>query len=84
MITIMTKHDDNSTLDFLATECEYEITLFELDGATTSALCEGKDAGLKALDVIDRERLLADTDEPFPSILNFIYYLAGNTPKIGL
>jgi len=73
MIKIMTKHDDNSTLDFLATECEYivELSIME-DGSTTSAMCEGKEAGKIALDVIDRERLLSDAEHPFPNTYNLI------------
>lgn len=84
MIIIMTSHDDKSTLDFLATECEYEVTISEIDGAVCSALCEGKDAGIKAIEVIDAYKLLADNNEPFPTILGLIYHIAGKTPRLGL
>ena len=77
MITIMTKHDDNSTLDFLATECEYEVQLSEMDGSVTSTLCEGKEAGKLAVDIIDRERLLADSEHPFPNTYNNIVKYCG-------
>jgi len=86
MITIMTKHDDNSTLDFLATECEYSVELSVMpDGAVNSALCEGKEAGKIALDIIDREKLLADSDHPFPNTYNSIVrYCAPVINTIGL
>ena len=84
MITIMTEYNDDSTLEFLATECEYEVELFSDDGSTTSTLCEGKDAGIKARETIDEHRLLADDLEPFPIILNYIYGLVGKIPGVGL
>ena len=81
----MTEHDDKSTLDFLATECDYEVELSRNnDGSIDSAICDSADAGKDARDVIDSYKLLADTKEPFPTILCAIYNLAGKTPKIGL
>jgi hypothetical protein len=68
MINIMTKHDDNSSLDFLATECEYEVILSsDNSGTVNSALCEGENAGEKCRDVIDEYKLLRDTNHPFPT-----------------
>lgn len=85
LVTIITKHDDNSTLDFLATECEYEVTLFTMDDTTTSAMCEGKDAGLMARDYIDNEKLLQNDEEPFPSIYGYITkYMMPFVNQVGL
>jgi len=72
MITIITKYDDSSTLDFLATKCEYKITISENGDGRTSELCVGKDAGRKARDIIDSYNLLSDNNELFPNISNFI------------
>lgn len=76
MIKIITKYDDNSSLDFLATECHYEITLSVMeDGSITSALCDGENPGEQARDIIDNYKLLRDNEPPFPTILLLIYEL---------
>ncbi len=87
MITIMTKHDDNSTLDFLATECEYEVTISEETSEIggISALCEGKNAGEKCRNVIDEQQLLRDNGIPFPStVMAVSNYLTPFINSIGL
>lgn len=81
MINIMTTYDDNSTLDFLATECEYEVEIRIIDGATNSVICEN---GEQVLELIDRELLLADNLDPFPTISNAITYLNPLINSIGL
>ena len=74
MINIITKHDDNSSLDFLATECEYEVILSsDNSGAVNSALCDGENPGQQARDVIDEYKLLRDTNHPFPTTQLLLY-----------
>ena len=85
MINIMTKYDDNSTLDFLATECEYEVVLGTMDDTIQSALCEGKNAGQICRDIIDREKLLQNDSIPFPStVIAISTYLTPFINSIGL
>jgi len=83
MIKITTQYDDNSSLDFLATECAYEVVLSEIGGAVQSALCNGKDAGKDVRDIIDRDKLLADKHDPFPTIIASIYNISSKIPKVG-
>lgn len=78
MIKIITKYDDNSSLDFLATQCKYEITLSVMeDGSITSALCDGENPGEQARDIIDNYKLLRDNELPFPTTLAWIYHTLG-------
>jgi len=85
MIKIISKYDDNSSLDFLATKCNYEVVISTIDDTTQSTICDGKDAGLKALEVIDQYKLLSDSNPPFPFIESTIVkYLAPLINKIGL
>jgi len=73
MIKIISKYNDKTPLDVLATECDYEVVIFELDGAVTSALCEGDTSGEQARNEVDKYRLLADANTPFPNTLTFIH-----------
>ena len=76
MITIISAYNDDSSLDFLATQCEYEITLSVMeDGSITTALCDGENPGEQARDIIDNYKLLRDNEPPFPTILLLIYEL---------
>lgn len=78
MIKIITKYDDNSSLDFLATECHYEVTLSaNNDGSVNSAICDGENPGQQARDVIDQYKLLQDDNIPFPTTLAWFYHKLG-------
>jgi len=85
MVKIISKYDDDSSLDFLATKCDYEVIISTIDDTTQSAICDGKNAGLKALKVIDQYKLLSDNNSPFPFTESIIAkYLAPIINKIGL
>lgn len=85
MITIMTTHNDETPLDVLATECDYEVIISEIDGVVNSALCEGETAGEQAREVVDKYRLLGDDSIPFPSTITAIHqYLVPYINRIGL
>jgi len=73
MIKIISKYNDETPLDILATESDYEVVIFELNDTINSAICEGETAGEQARDVIDKYRLLTDTNTPFPNTLTFMY-----------
>ena len=76
MITIISAYNDDSSLDFLATQCKYEITLSVMDdGSITTALCDGENPGEQARDIIDNYKLLRDNELPFPTITSLIYKL---------
>lgn len=77
MITIISEYNDNTSLDTLATECNYEVTIHTSDGSTTSAICDGENPGEQAIDVVDRERLLRDNNDPFPTVTMFLYKIVG-------
>ncbi len=78
MITIISAYNDDSSLDFLATQCKYEITLSVMeDGSITSALCDGENPGEQARDIIDQYKLLQDDNIPFPTTLAWIYHTLG-------
>lgn len=78
MITIISAYNDDSSLDFLATQCKYEITLSVMeDGSITSALCDGENPGEQARDIIDQYKLLQDDNIPFPTTLAWIYNTLG-------
>lgn len=78
MITIISAYNDDSSLDFLATQCKYEITLYVMeDGSITSALCDGENPGEQARDIIDQYKLLQDDNIPFPTTLAWIYHTLG-------
>lgn len=75
MIKIITKYDDNSSLDFLATECNYEVILSSSDdGNINSAICDGENPGEQVRDVIDKYKLLQDDNIPFPTTLVWFYH----------
>ena len=87
MISIITPYNDETPLDFLATECEYEVTLYSLDDSTTSALCEMPNAGEKVRNIIDEERLLENESYTTCNFLVCdicINYFAQIINKIGL
>lgn len=78
MITIISAYNDDSSLDFLATQCKYEITLSVMDdGSITTALCDGENPGEQARDIIDNYKLLRDNEPPFPTTLAWIYHTLG-------
>jgi hypothetical protein len=74
IITDILNENEQDDLDVLATSCDYEVTLSVMsDGSINSALCEGKNAGELARDIIDEHYLLRDDSIPFPITQSAIY-----------
>jgi hypothetical protein len=68
-IKIISKYDDNSSLDYLATECNYEVIISkDENGSINSALCDGDKPGEQVLDVVDNYKLLKNEYSLFPTM----------------